>query len=261
MTDLEIVVHSILSSSKYRSISPELVNRIAAKEILHRKDKKEVEQAARNTLHQMAGAYSDSKINYRKAAEEFAELEADHRSLCLKWMRCHSSTRERLSILDNFAEQCYAMIGPVSSVLDIACGLNPLTTPWMNLNPGAKYFACDIECEMMEFLGKALLTFGVNCTAECIDVVQRVPDMEVDLALVLKFLPLLDLEDRSLALPFLQKLRAPQILVSYPTRSLGGRRKGMIQNYTDRFHEIIEGQPWQISQYDFDNELVFLIQR
>ncbi len=261
MTDVELIIDSILNSAKYRAVSADLVCRVVEREWSHRKDRKAAEQTARNSLHQMVGAYSEGKINFRKAAEEFTAPGVDHGDLCKKWMRCHSSTRERLPILESFTEKCFGTLGPVSSVLDIACGLNPLTAPWMPLEPGADYYACDIDSEMMQFLGNTLPTLGVNCVAESIDVVQNIPDVEVDIVLILKFLSLLDQEDRSLALPFLQKLRAPRILVSYPTRSLGGRRKGMAQNYAERFHEIIEGQPWEVSQFEFDNELCFLIQR
>ena len=51
-------------------------------------------------------------------------------------------------------------------MLDVACGLNPLAIPWMNLAPNATYHAIDIYEDMMRFLGKAVNLLGVQGNAE-----------------------------------------------------------------------------------------------
>ena len=48
-------------------------------------------------------------------------------------MGYHSSTRERLPILEQFYARALADIPPARVVLDLACGLNPLALAWMPL--------------------------------------------------------------------------------------------------------------------------------
>ena len=55
------------------------------------------------------------------------------KDFCLERMRGHASTQERLPILEEFFQTTLASIAPVESVLDLACGLNPLALPWMPL--------------------------------------------------------------------------------------------------------------------------------
>ena len=51
------------------------------------------------------------------------------------------------------------------------------------------------------------------------------------------------------------------VVISFPARSLGGRSKGMVDNYADHFAELIAGQPWQVTRFDFPTELVFRVMR
>jgi 16S rRNA (guanine(1405)-N(7))-methyltransferase len=154
-----------------------------------------------------------------------------------------------------------AKLGPISSVLDIACGFNPLAIPWMNLLPGSEYFALDIYGDMLEFLNEAIPILGVNGAAWTADVVQSPPDRSVDVAFILKTLPCLEQTDRRAGLRLLDSLQARILLVSFPVSSLGGRQKGMPENYAARFREMISARPWTVEHLEFETELVFFVNK
>src|SRR5579862_4041925 len=127
-TDLNTLVAAVLESSKYRHVCPELIQRIGAKELAIRPNFKIAVHETKNTLHQIAGAYLASTPNYAKWRLELAEASGigELNALAFKWMQSHASTRERLPILEQFYKEALLDIGPIHSVVDIACGLNPL---------------------------------------------------------------------------------------------------------------------------------------
>src|SRR5262249_35063568 len=134
------------------------------------------------------------------------EGEEAFRAACLRVMHHHASTRERLPILNEFCTTIFAALPPVRSVLDVACGLNPLAIPWMPLTADATYIACDIYEDMADFLNGFFPLAGVQGRAEACDVIGTPPTQTVDLALVLKVLPPLEQIDKTAGLTLLKAL-------------------------------------------------------
>ena len=112
-------------------------------------------------------------------------------------MRLHTSTRERLLILDRFYAETLAGLPPIGSVMDIACGLNPLAREWLPLAENATYLAYDIYADMMQFLGDYFALAGIPGKAEVRDVAALPPTEPVDLVLLLKTLPVLAQLDKT----------------------------------------------------------------
>ena len=155
-------------------------------------------------------------------------------------MPAHASTRERLPVLEEFYTRAFADIRPVRSVLDIACGLNPLAVPWMGLVEDAGYYACDLYCDMMEFLTAFYEGSPLHFQAEARDAVSMPPLRETDVALILKFLPVLQQTEKTRTLEWLRQIRSHYLLVSFPTRTLGGRNVRMAENYEAQFLEVLQ---------------------
>jgi 16S rRNA (guanine(1405)-N(7))-methyltransferase len=174
-------------------------------------------------------------------------------------MRHHASTRERLPILDAFYTTTLAAIQPVRSVLDVACGLGPLALAWMPLAADVTYYACDLYADMIAFLNDFFRLAGVRGHAQVCDLVVGPPRQQVELALALKALPPLEQLDRQAGRNLLRALQADHILVSFPARSLGGRDKGMAENYEQRFRELVAGEGWPVERFAFATEIAFLV--
>jgi 16S rRNA (guanine(1405)-N(7))-methyltransferase len=265
-TDIDPIVASVLASPKYRAIARGLVERIARQEASSGRDVKETAKAVKNKLHQVAGAYLQRTPDYAIWLSELRQAAAspdpeDLQAACRRMLRLHASTRERLPILDEFYARLLSDLPPIHSVLDLACGLNPLAIPWMGLPPQAEYNAVDIYGDMMGFLDDALRIFGVQGMARAMDVVESTPDQEVDLAFLLKTIPCLEQVDKSAGRRLLESLRARTLLVSFPAHSLGGRSKGMPGHYASHFEELVAGKPWGIRRFEFRSELVFRIEK
>jgi 16S rRNA (guanine(1405)-N(7))-methyltransferase len=261
---LEQLVSTVLASSKYHAISPDLVRSIGIQELGKRRHFKEALKATKNKLHQVGAAYLDGHEDY---ATWLTQLDAAIRSgnttdlqqVSRQIMSNHASTRERLPILDQFYSTILADCAPVHSILDIACGLNPLALHWMPLAEGVEYYACDIYQDMMDFLAQYLFQLNIRVHAHVCDVIQFCPTQEVDVAFVLKAIPCLEQIDKLAGKRLLRSLNTRQIVVSFPVHSLGGKSKGMASYYEAHFRTLIDEERWQVKKFEFPTELVFLV--
>lgn len=263
---LEALVAEVQSSPKYRTIHPGLVRRIAAQELAKGRKAREVVKAVRNKLHQVGGAYQEASIDYTKLTDELVTLPArlDDPALqtfCRRAMQQHASTRERLPILEKIFSQALAPLAPVTSLLDLACGLNPLALPWMPLAADAPYYACDIYSDQMEFLNRFLAHVGRPGRADLCDLTAELPAKRVQVALLLKTIPCLEQVDKSIGTRLLEGIPADHLLVSFPVASLGGRGKGMLENYEAHFTQLTSERAWRIQRFEFSSELAFLVSR
>lgn len=263
---LEELIAAVTANPSYAGIAPSLVRRVAALELVKGRSSRETVKAVRSKLHQVAGAYQEKGMDFQRWRNELIHLPAEAydtamRMFCREVMQTHASTRERLPILTDFYTRIFAALPPIHSILDLACGLNPLAIPWMPLAPGAAYFAGDIYTALVDFLDEFLDQISMPGGAFLCDLTEDIPQQQVDLALVLKTLPVLEQLDRELPARLLDTLNAKNILVSYPAHSLGGRSKGMVANYAARFEALTAGKPWQIQRFDFPGELAFLIRK
>jgi 16S rRNA (guanine(1405)-N(7))-methyltransferase len=261
---LDSLVAEVLASPKYRSVTEAVVRRIGARELAVRKSFKEAVKATHNKLHQVGGVYFEKRPGYAadlvllaEAADETDAL----RDACRSIMRQHISTRERLPILERFFFETLSGIGPIHSVIDLGCGLNPLAIPWMPLADDVRYLACDIYSDLIDFLAEAIPLLGVAGRAMPCDVVGEPPKDHADLALMLKIIPCLEQVDKSAGLRLLESINARHILVSFPGRSLSGYHRGMVHNYEAHFRTLIEGKPWLVQRFEFENELAFMVSK
>lgn len=261
---LERLVVQVQQGASYREIQPDLIRSIGRRELRERRSLHEAVKATRSKLHQVGGAYLSGQPDYAGWVRQMQGLptgrqDPEVKQLCSEIMRVHASTRERLPSLDTFFNTCLASVGPVKSILDLACGLNPLALPWMPLVDKPVYLACDIYGDMIAFLGAFFAHLRQDGRAWSCDLSQGIPDDRVHVAFLLKAIPCLEQLDKSLPLRLMDGIHADQLLVSFPVASLGGHGKGMRANYEAHFMDLIAARPWQIERHEFPGELAFLV--
>ena len=87
MSNLNKLTEAILSASKYRHVSPELVRRIGKRELQARPKLKEAIKATKNKLHQVGAAYQVGQIDYARALADLQEVAEDEVAL-RQWYLC-----------------------------------------------------------------------------------------------------------------------------------------------------------------------------
>jgi 16S rRNA (guanine(1405)-N(7))-methyltransferase len=258
---LDRLAAEVLASGKYKWVDAGLVRSVGKTELERRRTLKEAIKATKNKLHQIAGAYWTGKVQYVAWLDALAENAADasaFRQTCASIMAHHASTRERLPILDEFYDRIFAGLPPITSVLDLACGFNPLAISWMSLAPGVAYYACDIYHDQIDFLSRFFTLAGVQGEARVCDVLAGPTPVVADVVLLLKAIPCLEQIDKTAAERLLTTVNGQALIVSFPIRSLGGREKGMLSTYEAHFDSLVKhGNAWRIEKIEFASELVF----
>jgi 16S rRNA (guanine(1405)-N(7))-methyltransferase len=288
-TEYAALVESILSevraAHKYAHLTPAVIERITRRELerreaAHRGQRtpgqvRDAVKAVKRELHRIGGAYLQGEPRYARWLDGLREARnsGDARGLresCRRIMAHHASTRERLPMLEDLYTAMAQAFGPMGSVLDLACGLNPLAIPWMSLQPQAAYHAYDMYDDLAAFLQAALPLLGVQGHAESCDLLAlpaegpALPSAEV--VLLLKTLPCWEQPDPSAPRRLLDGLDAlpgapRHLVISYPAHSLGQRNKGMLDTYTRHFVALATGRAWHVERYLFSAEVAFFVTR
>jgi len=262
--DPETITRAITASKKYRDVSPETVRRIATDCAL-KYGRKEAEKRARAILHQSWGAYFDSRIDYIRILSRLSDdiQEGKDPKECVRpALEAAPSARERFPVLDRFYREIFALTGAPASVVEHACGLNPLTLFWAPLPEEFEWRAYDIDLKLVGFLNSAASLLGLDgrlkaATGDALSGSYGYADM----VLMLKLLPVLERQRRGAALEAMRKAECRHLVASFPVKSLSGRAKGMPENYARLFESWVANEPWKHERILFETELVFVVRK
>jgi len=250
----------ISSSKKYKHLDPGFIKQvieIKKQSTTPRNLKKEVVK----TLHQVWAAYLSSLPDYDKLLSNLKkDLETQTvKNALTRALSFHSSSRERLEDLSSFYESIFKVTGRPRHILDLGCGLNPLTIPWMNLDEKTKYEASDIDHNEVSFLNGALKTLGIkNASVEVANTLTA-KAKKAQIVFMLKLLPVLESLSSGAGLSVIKKQKAEWIVVSFPTKSIGGKEKGMEEYYRSWFLKLTASLRLKITEIVFKNEIAFIL--
>jgi 16S rRNA (guanine(1405)-N(7))-methyltransferase len=243
--DRDSIVEALARAPKYRGVCRDTLARTADWALARHARDRDALKAAKRKLHQIYGAYLDPGGAWRKPLEDAladpAALDDPDavRRLCRAAIVRHASTAERLPELEQVYTELFELAGAPDTVLDLACGLNPLTVPWMPGGGPQRYRAFDIDCTAIDLLDRVLQRIRPDCRARCADILAAPPDEPADLALLLKAVPCLEQQETGISARLIRSLNARHVAVSFPLRSIGGRAKGMERTYTAMAEELI----------------------
>jgi 16S rRNA (guanine(1405)-N(7))-methyltransferase len=257
------IVDRVLRSSRYRDVDRTLLARLAEEELGRSRTADEAVKRVKRRLHQAVGAFRGRSrtIDAIAAAWTGDLTDPAFRSACAHALARHASTRERAGDLDSFYRRMWTHTGVPNSVLDLGCGLGPLTLPWMDLPADATYVAMDVDQRPLALAAEFFALVDQRHRVEVRDLVGSPPTDEADVALLLKLVPTLDQQDPGAAMRLLRGLRVHHAVVSFPRRSLGGRGKGMERTYRARLEGLAAdaGRVRDVAEAAIASELVFVL--
>ena len=125
---------------KSLNYSKELIERISKKLSSKGLSGKGFDKALKKELYEIHYNYFKT-FNYDKALKMLNESASKetHEKLIKKY------DPNRFMVLDELYEKIFKITGKPKVLVDLACGLNPLTLPWMNLPSACKYCCYDLE--------------------------------------------------------------------------------------------------------------------
>lgn len=256
------IVERVLRSSRYRDVDRTLLARLAEEELPRARNADDAVKRVKRRLHQAVGAFRGaSRASAISAAWTGDLTELTFRAACADALRAHASTRVRVPHLDAFYAGIWAHTGVPGRILDLGCGLGPLALPWMGLAADATYLAAEVDRRPLATVAEFLELVGQPHRIEVRDLVADPPTVRADVALLLKLVTTLDRQDSEAAARLLRALRVGHAVVSFPARSLGGRRRGMERTYRDRLERLVAdaARVRAVAEASVPNELVFVL--
>ena len=263
-SEIDAIVAVIKQSRKYRDTSEETIRQLAVVALKQHKKPKQVVKAVRKRLHSIMAPYlgdPDYKEVSTALTAAFAIGDKEQvEQICRGALYSHLSTRERLPIMEDFYHKIFQITGTPRSILDIACGLNPLAFPWMNLPESVRYYAYDIHEPRIDFINHYFTLQSLPPLAKIQDVALRFPREDADVALFLKEMPRFERNYPGTGRDFLAALPVRYLVISFPSISTHGGRS-LVNRYREFFHKLTAGRGWPVTELMFDGELVFVAEK
>lgn len=259
-------IRGIQASRKYRSLElpEEMLRELMERELAAGRPAREAAHAARQKLHNIVAPYLGDP-DYQKATHllEGAFATGDPvlvKQTCTGLLSWHASTRERLPYLEEFYSRVFDVTGRPESILDLACGLNPLSFLWMGLSPAVQYHAYDIHGPRVAFLNRYFQLQGLAWQAEQSDILLRPPQDIATTAFFFKEAHRFEQRRHGCNRAFWQALHVHWLLVSLPSASLGGHHS-LVDRQRRLVYQTLEGLPWRVTELAFKDEMVFCIEK
>ncbi len=248
---------------KYRHVCVDTLARIAAWSQERHDSPREALKAAKRKLHQIYGAYFD-RMDFASMARAIEALPAAPDAAAIRrgsdsLLPMHASTRERLPFTEDAFTSIFAKTGPVHSVLDLACGLMPFAWPWLRPHQDTRYEGWDIDTRLVEQANAFFERANCVATVRCRDLLASPLTVEADLVLLLKTAPCLEQQEPGATLRVLRAVRARFAVLSFPTKSLGGREKGMARHYGQFADELAETLHASSESIEYPSETFYLL--
>lgn len=255
----DALLEKLLASKNYREVCPDTVRRVWEECLRRYKRPKEAEKAAREALHGITGAFM-SPQEARQLAWDMQAWHCNKTDIGLERMLSrHASTRERLPLaaLEDLYARIFAITGRPRSVLDLACGINPLFLAAR----GIETVGVDISGDAVAAVSRFGEVYGQPARAVCADLLcpGAIPARRFDAALLFKLLPLLERQQAGAAMDVMNAVNAEWIIISFPTRTLGGRNVGMAANYGTWMAAHAPSKRTVVDSFEACNELFYIL--
>ncbi len=186
--------------------------------------------------------------------------EEEVRLACSRLLGMHASTSERLPVLQEFYDAVFAAIGQPATILDLACGLNPLAFPWMNLPTTVQYWAYDLHHPRVEMLNRYFDLQGLQPLARHQDILVEPPQVEADVAFFFKEAHRFEQRQRGCNRAFWQAINARVLVVTLPAVNLTGKHQ-LADKHRNLVYTTIGDLPWHVSELCVGTELIFCIDK
>jgi 16S rRNA (guanine(1405)-N(7))-methyltransferase len=283
MTTKDILYAAIIQNRKYRTIAraviTEAIEQHFARYPLQEKylekpasEKfKKIVRAIRGKLHHAYGAFQTTKKHTRKTyLESLKKILERHQLTSPVSLEIHNqilatnrSTQERLPHYATIYNQIFARTGKPNSILDLGCGLNPVSYPLMRIE-NVRYRCFDIDQEDVEFLNDYFHLIHLDGKASVLDL--RRPESwkelpAADVALLFNLLDPLEHGKKGHKLAELLIIHIPArfLVISFSTQTISG--KGM--NYPQRgwIERMLTRIQYSFIMFETTNELFYIIQK
>lgn len=275
MPTREDVIHNILGKKELQGVEHSFVRSVLEKELRKRPktarkleslsirsaEYKQLVKAVRAVLRRNVGLYEGNPEHQQALLAELRQSSGLDRRLEITGhlLSTHASTRERLPFYDEVWHRIFEITGKPGTILDIGCGLNPISCP----ETGAKYVGVDIDRNVCLIVSRYFDIVGIDGECRVVDAralkaIAALP--QSDLALVFKLLDLIDAaKGHYVSEALIKAIPARWVVVSFPTLKIGG--KPMRVPRRAWFEQMLKRIGWAYKTFSIPNEIFYVVNK
>ncbi len=276
MPTQEDIIHDILSKKELSGIEHSFVESVLAKELRRNpklakkldklstrsEDYKNLIKNVRAVLRKNVSLYEGGGAEHREvllAELRQSGLPGQRAGIIAHLLSTHASTKERLPFYRQVYEKIFAITGKPSVVLDIGCGLNPISYP----DTDTTIIGVDIDRNLCLAVEEYFRIAGMEGECRIVDVkgmeqIRRLP--KADVAFVFKLLEIIEKgEGHKLSENLLKALPAKWLVVSFPT--LTSSEKPMKQPKRAWIELMLKRLGWKYETFTIPNEIFYVISK
>lgn len=220
---------------------------------------KELRRTVREELREIYGVFDLDAKRQRAALVANVAPPVDDATV-ESLLSFHQSSRERLPHYHHIYEELFRITGTPESILDLGCGANPYSYPWLGCTPA--YFAVDLPGQQLTLIQDFFARLGVEGRVEGVDLVdesERVRHFgHIDVIFCFKLLDSLETVRRGSAARLLEHVDAEWLIVSFPTMSIGGGKHIRKERRT-WFEKLIAKRGWKATTFEVPNEIFYIV--
>ena len=180
----------------------------------------------------------------------------------------HASTKERIDLYEaGIYSEIFAITDRPKSIIDLGCGLNPISIIYMRLDPKKTYyFASDIGAELCEYHKKYFDAVKINGDTKVIDLkeieknsqlIMDITKREFDVCFLFKVLDSIETKGHKLAENLIKHIPAKYVVASFATNVVKGTK--MNHPYRGWIERMFERLNYEFRMIEKENEIFYVI--
>jgi len=226
---------------------------------------KKIVKLTREKLHRAYGVFQiEDKSKAKNLLKELGKTEDLHETYSIHdlLLSLTMSTKERLPFYEELYSKIFEITGKPKSIMDLGCGFNPMSFPFMNLEE-ADYLAYDINGDDIGILNDYFRAMGddLNGKAALINLenVECKTLPKTDVCFLFKVFDVLDRKDHKRSEEIIKSLNCKWIVASFSTQTVSGKKMNHPhRGWMDRMLERL-GLKFKIVK--FENEIFYVIKK
>ncbi|MBU0472036.1 MAG: hypothetical protein KKF89_03040 [Nanoarchaeota archaeon] len=214
----------------------------------------------RKKLREIYGVFIEEK--YSKKEELLSKITAKNKDKILREiLSLHKSSKERIPYYKKIYKKIFEITKKPESILDLACGLNPLSYEWLGCKP--RYVASDISSKDLSFIQTFFNKIKIKGETERIDLTENIDYIQkkkFDICFLFKALDSIEARNRHASKKIIEKINSDWIVVSFSKVSLGGGKE-IKKSKRNWFVNFLKKNNYHYEEFEIPNEYFIVVKK
>jgi len=241
-----------------------LEQNVKALEKLENKKSKEYKELIKNVRKKCHDIYEIFQTKTTSGdrldmVEKIEDLSIDSH---LPVLKSHLSTKERIPNYKKFYEDIYSTIGYPKSILDIGCGFNPFSLPFMHIEiEGLQYCASDLSYDDLKVIEAYFSRIGMIGSStfrmNLIKDYKQLKKYPTDVCFAFKLFDVLESQKENISYEIIKAIPSKYLVATFPMQNI--KAKSMKRTHVSYFERMLRNLNLNYKLISYPNELVYIV--